>query len=156
MKSRIIVYALTLGLGIVPLSAQPYGSMPPQRDLATGRIAKALRLTEDQKSQIQAIQARHADTGKRTFEALTAARKAFQDAARDPNANTEQLKALHTAQADATFAWLIDRRAMRNEVRAVLTPEQRADWDRFMAKRQEDDQLGYARHGRRGKRLFGF
>src|SRR5512145_3201681 len=116
MKSRIIVYALALGLGIVPLTAQSYGLEgmdSSRREMVTSRMAKALKLTEDQKSQIQAIQARHADPAKRTFEALTDARKAFQDAAKNPSTPIEQLKTLHTAQADASFAWLIDRRSMR-------------------------------------------
>ena len=47
-----------------------------------------------------------------------------------------QLKVLYQAQSDKRFEMMLDRRARKNEIRAILTPEQRIEMDKFQAYRQ--------------------
>lgn len=152
MTTNLTRWALVLGLGILPLAAQPFGGPGragqgggPRQAHLMGRLAEQLKLTENQKTQIQAIQARHADASKAKVQAAADARKAFQEAAHNPDTTPAQLKSLYQAKSDRGFELMLDRRAMHNEIRAILTPEQRTELDKLQAYRQG------MRQGRRGK-----
>ncbi len=130
--------SLVLGLGLVPLAAQSVNApnANPRQTRVVERMATYLKLSESQKVQIQAIQARHADTVKPLIQAAVEAHKAFREVLRNPDATAAQLKPLYQAQSDKDFELMLERRAMHNEIRAVLTPEQRAEMDKFQAFRQ--------------------
>jgi len=127
--------SLVVGLGLVPLAAQsmPSPGMGPRQTRMVDRMAEYLKLTDAQKSQIQAIQAKHADEIKAKVQAAVEAHKSFKEALKNPDTAATQLKPLYQAQADRDFDLLLDRRAMQNEIRAVLTPEQRAEMDKLQS-----------------------
>lgn len=134
---------LALVLGILPLAAAAPGSaLKPPRALA--HLSEQLKLTETQLPQLQAIQARHAEAAKGLKQEEATARKAFQTALHNPETPVPQLRTLHQALQDKAFERLLDRRALDGEVRAILTPEQRQEWDKLLAYRQG------MKRGRRG------
>ena len=153
MITHFTKWALVLGLGVLPLAAQPY-SHPGKGDgsrqaFLMGRMADQLKLTESQKTQIQAIQARHMETTKAKAQAAAEAHKAFRDAMQNPDTPPTQLKTLNQARSDLAFELMLDRRALRNEIRALLTPDQRIELDKLQAYHRGRKQ------GRRGKGGYG-
>ena len=142
-------WTLVLGLGILPLAAQP--SDTPNTPLVSpsgplkGHLAERLKLTEDQKTQIQTVLTRHGETIKTRAQAAAEARKAFREAERNPEAMNDQLKTLYQAKSDQDFGLMLEHRSQQNEIRALLTPEQRTEWDKLRAYHQG------AMHRRRGK-----
>jgi Spy/CpxP family protein refolding chaperone len=144
MTSPLLRAALALTLGLLPLSAQtPASTQKPQR--AWAHLAEQLKLTEDQKSQIQVIRARHANAVKDLKQEAAVARRAFHEAFRKPETTAAQLRSLHSAMQDKEFDLMMNRRALDSEIHAVLTPEQRIEWDKVQAYRQG------MRHGRKGQ-----
>lgn len=155
MNRRFTHCILVLGLGAVPLAAFPHGPYPTpgtghgfRQEAQVDRIAERLQLTDAQKSRIQEIQDRYAAMVREKAQAAFQADRAFREATRDPGATPAQLKTLYQTKADKTFELLLDRRAKQGELHAVLTPEQRTEWDRLQAYR-----LGL-RQGRRGRGRF--
>ncbi len=134
---------LILALGLLPLAAQtagpgaaPSATAAPKPSRAWARIAEQLKLTESQKTQIQALQAKHAETSKGLKQEAATTRKAFQEALRKPETPASELRALHLAMQDKAFDLMMDRRALDSEIRTLLTPEQRQEWDKLLAYRQ--------------------
>ena len=153
MNRHLALCALVLGLGAVPLAARPHRpSWGPARHGAVrqeglaSRFGERLQLTESQKAQIQAIRVRHATAAKDKAQAAFEAATAFRNAAHDPGTPPAQLKALHQTRSDKAFELMLDRRTRQSEIRAVLTPEQRAEWDKLQA---------YRAGLRQGRRAFG-
>jgi periplasmic protein CpxP/Spy len=128
--------ALVLGLGLIPLAAQPMDHPGPHQGRMLDRMADDLKLTESQKTQIQDIRSHHAEAAKAKVQAAREARKAFRNALRDPATTDAQLKPLYQTQSDRDFELMMDRRALRNEIRAILTPEQRIEMDKLQAYHQ--------------------
>jgi len=119
------------GTGRDRLAGPPYGPgrapRPPHpawggRDEA---MNKRLKLTEAQKKAIEAIRAKHAESLKAKFDGAASAKKALHEALEKTDSTTDQLRSLHKTAADAQFEVLLAHRAMRQEIRAQLTPEQR-------------------------------
>jgi Spy/CpxP family protein refolding chaperone len=88
-------------------------------------MAERLKLTEAQKASFKAIHEKHQASAKARRETVQAAAKAFREAARDPKVGTDQLRRFHQALADARFEAMAAQRAMKLELRALLSPEQR-------------------------------
>lgn len=129
-----IALAVALGSGLMPAMAQgapgPDGANTmPGRDghsgWMEGRMAAQLNLTEAQKASLKDIQAKHKDSFAAKKKAAMAARKAFFEAIQKPETAPETLKALHRTLSDLEFDRMLEFRAMRQEMRAVLNPEQR-------------------------------
>lgn len=132
---------LTLLLGLLPLAAQPAPQAPPQAapakpNRAWARLAEQLKLTENQKTQIQALHTRHSETAKGLRQAAAEAHRAFQEALHKPETPVDQLRTLHQTMQDKAFDLMMDRRTLDGEIRALLTPEQRTEWDKLLAYRQ--------------------
>jgi len=53
-----------------------------------------------------------------------------------PHESPSELRALHLAMQDKAFDLMMDRRALDSEIRTLLTPEQRQEWDKLLAYRQ--------------------
>lgn len=141
MTRTVARTTLTLLLGLLPLAAQPAPQAPPQAapakpNRAWARLAEQLKLTENQKTQIQALHARHADAAKALRQSAAEAHRAFQEALRKPETPVDQLRTLHQAMQEKAFDLMMDRRALDSEIRALLTPEQRTEWDKMLAYRQ--------------------
>lgn len=156
MRARFMKTAIALGLGILPLAAYPHGGPGGrswtgclQQASPFGGMADRLKLTEDQKTRIQGIQAKHLEASTAKLQAAAAAGDAFRDAMRKPDTPDTQIKTLYQARADKALELVLDRRAMRNEMRAVLTPEQRTEWDRWQAYRQA--RMAFGKGGRKGQ-----
>lgn len=110
---------------IVTLAALPMLAQPAPRRWQ-GRMARALALTDTQKTSIWAIREKHRPDLLAQRDAVRQAQAAFRTALQDPATPEAQLRALHDKAATARFGMLMASRAMRQEVQAVLTPEQRA------------------------------
>jgi Spy/CpxP family protein refolding chaperone len=89
------------------------------------RLDKALNLTDAQKTAIRDLRAKHRDALEAGRKAAQEAHKAFADALRKAETTPEELRKLHRAASDATFEQLLAHRTQRQEIRALLTPEQR-------------------------------
>jgi len=124
-----------LALGIVTLAAFAQTPQPaPQATQTRGegfrgkmedRMDRALRLTDAQKASVKEIRAKHRAAVDAKMHAAKDARKAFGEAMHKPETKPEDLKTLHAAMASADFDLLMERRAQRQEIKAILTPEQR-------------------------------
>ncbi len=120
-----------LAFSVFPLLAQPGVEMPgPGSGLGSGprggRMARALDLTEAQKSSIHAIHEKHRPEMAARRETARQAQTALQTAFREAATPEAQLRALHDKASAARFEMMLAGRSIRQEVDAVLTPEQRA------------------------------
>jgi len=146
MRSPVLA-ALVLGITVLPAAAQdapPPGPRaeapaPGHRRAAPPRVrermARELGLTEEQRAKIKEIRQKHEAGAGARMKAAMEARKAFADAFRDHATSVEELRRLHGAASQARLEALLDQRAQREEIRAVLTPEQRekaAHWRGLM------------------------
>lgn len=136
-----LAFALTLTLsGALPALAQDASGMPgmpgmsdcPQmaahqgeQDWLQGRMAAQLQLNEAQKASLKTITAKHKDSMASKGKAVMAAQKAFFEAVQKPESSPETLRGLHRTLSDLSFERMLERRAMRQEMRALLTPDQR-------------------------------
>ena len=118
---------------ILPLAAQT----PPPRAHAPGargeHMAAALGLTPDQQTRMKAIRDKYRESGKAEHEAARGQAQAFRAAMEDPKATEAQLRQAFDQMNAQRFRALLQRRAMRQEMRAVLTPDQQAKADAMRA-----------------------
>jgi Spy/CpxP family protein refolding chaperone len=134
-----IGFALALAAAALPAQAQaaaappeaaqvPGGGAPapgaPQSWLQ-GRAAARLGLTEAQKASCQTILEKHRTALAQKRQAAFEARRAFREAFGRPETAPDTLRQLHRTMADQEFEQQLERRALLQEWRAVLTPEQR-------------------------------
>ncbi len=125
--------ALALGICLAPALAQDAPAPRPRMGARMGdrmdrmeeRFDRVLHLTDAQKASVKEIRAKHKPAIEAKRAALETARHAFGEALKNPEAKPEDLKTLHRAQADASLDMLLEHRAQRLEIRAILTPEQR-------------------------------
>jgi len=128
--------AVALGVLAAPARGQgaPAPGTPPPapgammdggRAQRLDRMARRLKLTDAQKASCQAIFARHQDSFKAGKQALREAGKAYREALDKPDAKVDDLRSLNRALADRRFDLRMEGRALRQELRAVLTPDQR-------------------------------
>jgi Spy/CpxP family protein refolding chaperone len=85
-----------------------------------------LNLTPDQDKAIHALMDKHHAADKAKRRAAEDADDAFRQALEDPAVSDPQLKPLHDAASEAHFQMFLEHRALRREIDAVLTPDQRA------------------------------
>jgi len=153
-------HALTvLGLAIaLPALAQgtpaPTPQAPPMHMHGEGRgwmegMAAKLKLSDAQKASCKDIIAKHKAGLESKGKAAREARRAFFEAAQSPDTTAEALKGLHRTMSDADLDALLERRAMRLELRAQLTPDQREQAARMMGRR-EGMRMGQCFPGMRG------
>jgi len=126
-------------------SCDPAG---PMGRCLEGRMAAQLKLTDAQKAKMGTIKAQHAVALNAKRQAMQEAHKAFQQAALNPGTSLDQLKKLHQTVADSQFELMLEHRAMRLEMRALLTPEQQAEADKLC---KEMPARGQGGRGGRGK-----
>lgn len=125
--------SLTILLIALPILAQA----PPPASPADAPRANALGLSSEQQAQIKAIRQKHQDAFKADHEAARTQAKAFRAAMEDPKASEAQLRQAYDQMSARRFQGLLERRAMRQEVRAVLTPDQQAKVDAMKARFRE-------------------
>lgn len=107
------------------------------------RFAEKLNLTEAQKEQIKTIRTNNREQNKAFFEQSRETFQQFREAKKaNDTAKLEQLKPALEKQRAQMKAF---RDAERQQILALLTPEQRTKFDALQAERE-------ARHGQRGQR----
>lgn len=117
--------AAVLALG-VSLAAQGRGP-----GFGPGRGLRALNLTDTQQTQVKAIHERHQAAIQAKVETAQAAHKALREAMADAATDAKTLQALHEKASTAQFAVMLERRAVRQEILPILTPEQKAQFEKL-------------------------
>jgi protein CpxP len=126
MRRPLLLLALAAGLAAQSPAPSPAPEAPQaRRTRRQERVAKALALSEAQKGQIKQIRDKHREALKAKHAAVRDARKQLHQAMQDPKTSETELRKRHRQMADLRFGLLLEMRAMRQEVGAVLTPEQR-------------------------------
>ena len=91
---------------------------------------RGLNLSEAQKAQFKALHERHQKTMEAKREAAQAAGKALHEAmAKDADVNA--LRATHDKVSAAQFDLLLEHRALRQEILPLLTPDQKAKFEKL-------------------------
>ena len=158
-------FALLLGAALTPGRAQeaaaPQTAAPQVaaqpgacRDWTQGRMAARLKLSDAQKASLKEITAKHQPALAARSKAVREARQAFHEALRNPETGAEALKPLYRTLSDLQLEQMLEARALRLEIRAVLTPEQREQSAR-MEGRMEGLRLGQGGRGLRGRGMKG-
>ena len=119
MKS-LLWPTLILALTALPLAAQV--QRPGHR---TERVSRALALTPAQETSIRSIREKHQSNLLQRRNATLQAQSALRAALREAATPEAQLRSLYDKAAAARFEMMLARRAVRQEVQAVLTPDQR-------------------------------
>ena len=124
---------LAILLATLPILAQA----PPPRAHAPGamanHMAEALGLSPEQRTQMKAIREKHQVAMQADHEASRAQSEAFHAAMQDPKASESQLRQAYDQMNAQRFQALLEMRAMRQEMRAVLTPDQQVKADAMRA-----------------------
>ena len=142
MRSLALLLAAALPLA-APLSAHAqteiYGQAPQGRPDHPGfaPMAKLLDLSPEQQGQMKAIREKHQGALKADHEAARAQSQAFHAAMEDSKADPAQLRQAYDQMNAARFQALLEGRAMRAEMRAILTPDQQAKADAMKAQFRE-------------------
>ncbi len=110
-----------LALAALPLAAQPLSGRGPHAE----KVARALNLTEAQKASIQTIREKYRPDLVLRRDAIQQAQATLRAALQDATTPEAQLRALHDKAAATRFELMLARRSVRQEVQAVLTPDQR-------------------------------
>ena len=138
MKNKLITMAAVLALSTSIAVAAPHGRGGKMHGRGGGelgeRFAQKLNLTDAQKQQIRDLQQNFRETN-----------KAFVDQMRDTHQQmAEARKAGDTAKLDALKATMESQRPQMQQLReqqnqriaAILTPEQRTQWETLKAERE--------------------
>jgi Spy/CpxP family protein refolding chaperone len=122
---------------ILPLAAQTPASAPQAPGAIQARVATALALTPEQQAQRKAIHEKYRDAFRANHEAARAQTQAFRAAMQDPKAGEAQLRQAFDQMNSQRFQGLLQLRAMRQELRATLTPDQQVKADAMRAQFNE-------------------
>ena len=147
-SSLFTTLALTLALGLPALAEEapaPQSMRGHRSEQMEARMAKHLQLTESQKSAIGALRAKRMPELQTRHKAMEAAREAFRTAEARPESKPEELKALHRTYSDLAFDLKLEHRALRKDIGALLTPEQRVK-AAYMMGRMEGRHEGHRTH----------
>jgi Spy/CpxP family protein refolding chaperone len=117
--------SLALGSGLVAQDAPVPPKPAAPHDWIQGHMAERLKLTDAQKASLKDIMAKHRANLMAKGKAAKDARRAFFEAAQKPETSADTLKTLHRTMSDQGLEFMLERRAMRQEIRAMLTPDQR-------------------------------
>ena len=105
-------------------------------------------LTEAQRATLSDLEAKNEPAMEAKRKAAQDANDALRQAMAKPSTDRATLKALFDKESQARFAMLEAHRSFRQEVEKVLTPEQKAQWER----RQGDGPgMGWGRGGGMGR-----
>ena len=116
---------------------QPPQAGPRRHGPGPGSMAQVLGLSPDQQARVKAIRERHQDALRTDHETARAESQAFRAVMQDPKAGEPQLRQAFDQMNAARFQALLEGRAMRQEMRAVLTPDQLAKADALKARFRE-------------------
>jgi Spy/CpxP family protein refolding chaperone len=129
---RSLAFLLAAAL---PLAAQAPAPAPGPAPQA--RAAMTLGLTPEQQAQRKTILGKYRDGARANHEAARAQSRAFRAAMQDPKISEAQLRQAFDRMNAARFQGMLQRRTMRQELRAVLTPDQQVKADAIRAQFRE-------------------
>jgi len=131
--AALAVAFLALGTS---LHAQGYGPGcgPGRGGFDSGQGAgpglRSLNLNADQQAKVKAIHERHQAAFKTKGDAAQAAHKALSEAMLNAATDAKTLQAQHEKASAAQFDLLLEHRAVRQEILPLLTPEQKAQFEK--------------------------
>lgn len=133
MKKSVIAFAIAATAGVAFAAPHQGARQPGGKAAHMRKFAEKLGLTDAQKAQIKAIHQADREQNKQLYADFRARRQEFRQLkqANDPRAEDLKvaLKAMHEQIREA-------RKATREQVLNVLTPEQRAQLDQWRARRK--------------------
>ena len=131
MRALALLLTAILPLGAqMPASPRGHGSGP-------NPMARILDLSPGQQTQAKAIREKHRGALKADRAAVRAQAEAFQAVMQDPKTGEAQLRQAFDQMNAARFQAMLEARAMHQEMRAILTPDQQAKADAMKAQFQE-------------------
>ncbi len=134
MKPTLRSLALLLVVAALPLAAQGFRH---GRGPGAGPAFACLNLTAAQKASFRALHEKYRPALEASRTSVFQAQKALRAAMIDPATKDADLKVLYDQASAARFAMLQQRRTMMLESQALLTPDQKAQWEKMRAQRQE-------------------
>ncbi len=134
MKPTLRTLALLLAVATLPMAAQGFrqGRGPGMRPAFA-----CLNLTDAQKASLKALHEKYRPTFEADRTAVFEAQKALRAAAANPGTSDADLKALFDKASAARFAMMQQHRALFQESQALLTPEQKAQFEKLRTERQQ-------------------
>jgi Spy/CpxP family protein refolding chaperone len=121
---------LALGASLSAQDPGPGFGQGPRHGRGAGRALMGLNLTEAQQAQVKAIHERHQAAFKTKGETAAAAHKAFREAMANLATDPKTLQSLHEKASAAQFDLMLEHRAARQEILPILTPEQKAQFEK--------------------------
>jgi len=94
-----------------------------------GRGLRGLNLSEAQRAQMKAIHERHQASLQDKAEAVRVARKGLREAMVNPATEAKVLQEWHQKTSTAQFELMLERRALKQDILPLLTPEQRVQFE---------------------------
>jgi Spy/CpxP family protein refolding chaperone len=137
MRPTLRTLTLMLVVAVMPLAAQGFRHGGPGRGPGFGPAFACLNLTDAQKASLKALHERYRPTFETDRASVFQAQKALRAAMMNSATSDADLKALYDKASAARFAMLEQRRALLQESQAILTPDQKAQWEKMRAERQE-------------------
>ncbi|GLH69319.1 hypothetical protein GETHPA_08520 [Geothrix rubra] len=142
MQPTLRTLALLLVVAALPLAAQGFRQgrgrgMGPGAGPGFGPAFACLNLTDAQKASLKALHEKYRPTLEADRTAAFEAQKALRAAAANPATSDADLKALFDKASAARFAMMQQHRALFQESQALLTPEQKAQFEKLRAERQQ-------------------
>jgi Spy/CpxP family protein refolding chaperone len=133
MRPNLRTLALALATVALPLAAQ--GPRHGNRPAGPGPLFACLNLTDAQKASLKALHEKYRPALDAARTSVQEAGKGFRTAMANPSTSDADLKVLYDKASSARFAMLEQRRALLKDSLALLTPDQRAQWDKLKEER---------------------
>jgi len=128
-RSLFLFTIAAAALLVAPALAQPGpmgrgGHGPHEPGMGLDRMIRHLDLTEEQRQQLEQLQARHRDATRAVRDQLRAAHERFAELAHAETLDEAALREAAAEMAELRSEMMLSRVSMRREVDAILTPEQ--------------------------------
>lgn len=117
-------------------SRQPIPEIGEQGRRPGAWLAQQLELSPEQRQQMKALAQKHRGEFQARRQAMRERQLALRQALADPATSPEQLRRLYDQVSEQRYQNLMARRGMRQELEAVLNPEQRERLHQLQAERR--------------------
>lgn len=154
------VVGMLAAAATLPASAQPGQGRPGHHMKHGGHHGggmfglQKLDLTDDQKAQVKELFERHRESAKPLFEEAKQAREELKTALAEPNPDPTRVGQLTLAVDAVRDRMKAHRGELEQQISAVLTTEQRAQWQEMKAEREQ--RRGKMKDRRKDGRSSGF
>lgn len=124
-SSKSFSLVILLILLSLPVLSQPAGAGGQPPELHLQRMADRLELSQQQRTEIQAIMSSGKLAGKPTADAMQANRETLEQLINTTSPDQAQIQSLAETQGDLLTESLLQKAAVKQQVYTVLTAEQR-------------------------------